>query len=80
MLTVPVRELKSKLSDYLHKVVDGEDVFITKKGKIIAKIVASDQNEAWEDKRKRLAGSLLFYKDPTEPVGEDDWEALRDNT
>jgi hypothetical protein len=25
----------------------------------------------------RLAGTILFFDDSTEPVGEDDWEALK---
>jgi hypothetical protein len=30
-----------------------------------------------EQLEKELQGSVLFYIDPTEPVGEDDWEALQ---
>lgn len=80
MQIVAIHELKARLSEYLKRMFEeNEPVFITKHGKVVAKITLSNRKEAWEVKRKRLAGSLLFYKDPTESVGMEDWEVLDDN-
>ena len=43
----------------------------------MAKVLPSNDEEAWEDIAKDLKGSLLKYDDPTEPVGEEDWETLK---
>jgi prevent-host-death family protein len=42
MKRVSVAEFKAKLSEILDAVIAGEDVMITRRGKTIAKIVASD--------------------------------------
>lgn len=42
MKSVSVAEAKAKLSEILDAVIAGEDVMITRRGKTIAKIVASD--------------------------------------
>jgi prevent-host-death family protein len=39
-MEIPVRELKSRLSEYLRKVAEGEEVVVTSRGKAVARLVA----------------------------------------
>lgn len=39
-MEISVRELKSRLSEYLRKVADGEEVVVTSHGKAVARLVA----------------------------------------
>jgi prevent-host-death family protein len=39
-MEIPVRELKSRLSEYLRKVAAGEEVVVTSRGKAVARLVA----------------------------------------
>jgi antitoxin (DNA-binding transcriptional repressor) of toxin-antitoxin stability system len=53
----------------------GEPVIVTDRGEptlVVRKYVAQGQ-----DARARLRGSVMRYDDPFEPVGTDDWEAVR---
>jgi antitoxin (DNA-binding transcriptional repressor) of toxin-antitoxin stability system len=52
----------------------GEPLIITDCGRPALKIVrcGDDPDRLLDD----LRGSVLAYQDPTESVGEDDWEAL----
>ena len=48
---------------------------VTHEGKPVVKIIP--YKEETEDQiLAKLRGSVIFYKDPTEPVGEDGWEVL----
>ena len=76
MLSVAVREFKDNLSKYLNEVVNGTPVFITKRGRVVAKVTPYDEDAEKEAVKKRLAGSVKFYERPTEPVAMEDWEAL----
>ena len=68
MLSVTVKEFKDNLSKYLNEVVNGKPIFITKRGRVVAKITPYDEDAEKEAVKKRLAGSVEFYKRPTEPV------------
>jgi antitoxin (DNA-binding transcriptional repressor) of toxin-antitoxin stability system len=53
----------------------GEDLVITDRGTPVLKLARYIENP--EDRLRQLRGSVLYYEDPTEPVGVEDWEALR---
>lgn len=77
MIDEPVTksEFKAKALEYLRKVeASGEVVVITDRGQPTVEVrrYRRDRRSPLE----RLRGSVLEYKDPTQPVGEDDWEAL----
>lgn len=74
-MQLAVNEFKAKLSEYLKHL--SEPLYITRHGKVVAKVLPSNDEEAWKDIAKDLKGSLLKYDDPTEPVGEEDWETLK---
>ena len=79
MLSVAVKEFKDNLSKYLNEVVNGKPLYITKRGKVVAKVTPYDEDAEKKAVKKRLAGSVKFYKRPTEPVGKEDWEALNES-
>jgi prevent-host-death family protein len=78
-MTVTVTEFKAKclnLIDQVHK--HGQPVIITKHGKVIAKLVAEFPTKPIEEVRKKLAGSLKCYKDPSGPaIPEEEIEAYK---
>lgn len=47
--------------------------------KLSQKNLSPNSKIALKDKKilKELRNTVVFYKDPTEPVGLDDWEALK---
>jgi len=53
----------------------GRPLIITDRGKPVLKIVPYSE-EPFEA-LKMLRGTVLEYKNPTEPVGLDDWESLK---
>lgn len=78
MQVVAVNTLKAKLSQYLNALQEtDEPIYITKRGKIVAKLENYNKEKAWEAAKKRLKGSVLYYEGETDPVGEEDWEALK---
>lgn len=79
MLAVALREFKDNLSKYLNEVQKGKSIFITKRGKIVAKVLPYHEEAEKRHIKKRLAGSVKFYKQPTEPVGTEDWEILNES-
>jgi prevent-host-death family protein len=79
MQTVAVNKFKTRLSEFLNKMSKSRvPIYITKHGKIVAKVIPYSEQSDWEAAKKRLAGSILKYEGETEPVGEEDWEALND--
>lgn len=79
MLSVAVKEFKDNLSKYLNGVINGKPVFITKRGKVVAKVLPYDEKAEKKAIEKKLAGSVKFYKKPTKPVGLEDWELLNES-
>lgn len=68
-------QFKAKALEYFRKVeTSGESVVITDRGQPTVEIrrYRNDQRSPLE----RLRGSVVEFREPTEPVGEDDWEAL----
>ncbi|MFQ5675367.1 MAG: type II toxin-antitoxin system Phd/YefM family antitoxin [bacterium] len=78
MLSVAVKDFKDNLSKYLNEVVNGKPIFITKRGKVVAKVTPYDEETEKKAIKKRLAGSVKFFKRPTDPVGIEDWETLNE--
>ena len=76
MIAVAIKNLKNNLSKYLNDVVSGKAVLITKHERIVAKVIPYNEELELQSLQERLAGSVEFYDRPTDPVGEDDWEAL----
>ncbi|MER2535440.1 MAG: type II toxin-antitoxin system Phd/YefM family antitoxin [Rhizobiaceae bacterium] len=69
-------KFKAKALEYFRQIeTTGEPVIITDNGKPTLEIrpVASDKRDPFEI----LKGSVLRYDDPFEPVGLEDWEALK---
>ena len=48
-----------------------------KAGDQIEVIVLEGSSETHRDDWRRLKGSVLRYENPTDPVGVEDWEALK---
>ena len=54
----------------------GKELIISDRGKPVLKIVPyTEENPA--EALKALRGTVIKYDDPTEPVGLEDWEALK---
>lgn len=67
---------KAQALEYLRSVEStGEPVVITDNGRPAVEVrrYRMDTRSPFE----RLRGSLLYYSDPTDPVSDDDWEALQ---
>lgn len=87
--TVTAMEARKRFGELLNSAYyHGVSTTIQRKGKAIAKVVpvtrmnfkiTSDAPDARtvSEARERLKGSVLSYVDPFEPVGLDDWEALK---
>ena len=53
----------------------GQELIITDRSKPVLKI--TPYTEEPEQVLKELRNTVLFYEDPLEPVGEDDWDVLK---
>ena len=53
----------------------GQELIICDRGKPVLKIVPYAENP--EEALKPLRNTVIKYEDPTEPVGLEDWEALK---
>lgn len=73
--TVSKSQLKSQLLEFLRDVEDKKQpLIVTHNGQPVVEIVPIKK------KKKRhnpLKGTVLKYEDPFEPVGLEDWEALK---
>lgn len=80
-LTISKSQFKPKALEYLRKVEkEKKPITITHGGKPVVKIVPIGEEN--EDKllkklRDSLKLSVSYYNNPTEPVGVEDWEALK---
>ena len=69
-------KFKAKALEYLRSVErTGREIVVTDRGRPVARIVP--YREEASDALRSLRGTVLGYDRPTEPVGEQDWEALR---
>jgi prevent-host-death family protein len=74
--SVSKSRFKSKALEYFRQVEkSGKPLIITDRGKPVLKVAPFSEDP--EETLKELRNSVLKYKDPTQPVGESDWDALR---
>lgn len=67
-------ELKAKILEYLRNVEkEKQELIVTHAGKPVAKIIPYKEKAILES----LRNTVLYYNDPTEPVGQNDWEVLK---
>jgi prevent-host-death family protein len=75
--TVSKSSFQDHPSEYLQEVESaGEELVITDHGKPVLKLVPYSR-KARKNTLESLRGSVVRYDDPTEPVGQEDWESLR---
>ena len=75
MLNVNVTELRNHLPDYLKKVRAGEEVAVTSRGKVIARLVPEVDESVAARKRLDELRSQSIVGDVVTPF-EEEWEAL----
>ena len=69
-------KFKAKALEYLRTVErTGRELVVTDRGRPVVKLVPYRAEPA--DALRSLRGTVLVYDRPTDPVGEDEWEALR---
>ncbi|HET9218930.1 MAG TPA: type II toxin-antitoxin system Phd/YefM family antitoxin [Terriglobia bacterium] len=74
--TVSKSGFKARALEYFRQVEKShKPVIITDRGRPVLKVVPYSEDP--EDILKELRGSAVKFKDPTKPVAESDWEALK---
>ena len=69
-------KFKPRALEYFREVErTGKELIISDRGKPVLKIVPYSENPL--ESLKMLRNSVIKYVDPTEPVGIEDWEALK---
>ena len=69
-------QFKPRALQYFREVEQtGKELIISDRGKPVLKIVPYTENP--EEALKSLRNTVVKYDDPTEPVGLEDWEALK---
>jgi prevent-host-death family protein len=79
MFAVNITEFRKHLPEYLKKIQQGEEIQITNRGKIIARVVP--ENDAAEAARKRLFAlrGKGYLGDVISPLEAVEWTADEDN-
>ena len=76
-ITLSKAKFKPKVLELLRQVEQtGTELVITDRGRPVVRIVPYDRDHTHI--LTDLRGSVEAYLEPTEPVGEDDWEVLDD--
>ena len=76
MTSVSKSKFKSRALYYFREIEKtGRPVIITDRGRPVAKVVPYSENP--EEQLNDLRHTVLHYSDPLEPVGVEDWEALK---
>jgi prevent-host-death family protein len=81
MVSVNTHEAKSRLSELLAMVEQGEEVTICRNGKPVARLIApkdASDTAALQRRLDRLKpnpklGPVIFLEDPTAPLDEEAW-------
>ena len=69
-------QFKPRALQYFREVEKtGKELIISDRGKPVLKIVPYTENP--EEALKSLRNTVIKFEDPTEPVGLEDWEALK---
>jgi prevent-host-death family protein len=67
---------KPKALEYFRQVQEsGKPLIITDRGKPVLKILPYSEDP--QEVMRTLRNTVVRYEEPTEPVGVDDWEALK---
>ncbi|MEI6209136.1 MAG: type II toxin-antitoxin system prevent-host-death family antitoxin [Desulfuromonadales bacterium] len=75
MLEVSVTTFRKHIPDYLGKVRKGEDISLTSRGKVIARLVPPvDERLSAQEQLAALRGGVIHIGDITSPI-EVEWEA-----
>ena len=75
--TVSKSRFKPRALEYFRKVEEsGEELVITDNGRPVLKIVPY-RSAAGREARSALRGTVRRYERPLEPVGTEDWDALK---
>lgn len=78
--TVSKSQFKAQALEYLRNVEKSKQpLVITHEGKPVVEVIPYKEKQELNQEAilKSLRGTLVYYKDPTEPVGLEDWEALK---
>lgn len=76
--TVSKSQFKAQALEYLREVEkQNQSLIITHAGKPVIKVIPYQKEDSDKAILESLRGTLVFYKDPTEPVGLEDWEVLK---
>ncbi len=78
MVRVNVAELRNHLSDYLGKVKSGEEIAVTSRGRVIARLVPELDECAAARRRLEAIRQASWVGDVVSPTGES-WEAESDS-
>ncbi len=74
--SVSKSKFKPRALEYFRQVqASGKELIITEHGKPVLKLVPFSSNP--DETLRKLRGSVIRYRKPTEPVGLEDWESLR---
>ena len=76
MHEVNVSELRSHLPEYLARIEAGEEILVTRRGRVIARLCAPPNARADARSRLQALRSRARVGDVVTPVDED-WEAAR---
>jgi prevent-host-death family protein len=69
-------QFKPRALQYFREVQEkGVELIITDRGKPVIKIIPYSEN--YEEALKRLRNTVIRYEGPTDPVGLEEWEALK---
>jgi PHD/YefM family antitoxin component YafN of YafNO toxin-antitoxin module len=75
-ITISKSQFKARALEYFRQVeVTRKPLIITDRGIPVLKV--SPFSDDPQEILRELRGALKKYKDPTKPVGDEDWEALR---
>lgn len=76
MQIISKSQLKAQLLEYLRKIEkEKQPLVVTHAGKPVAKIFPYKEDP--DEILKALRKSVVFYENPTQSVGEKDWEAIK---
>lgn len=76
MASVSKSRFKARALQYFREVeMTRKPITITDRGRPVLKLVPYDDNP--KEALKELRHTVVKYEDPMEPVGLDDWEALK---
>jgi prevent-host-death family protein len=77
MITVAVTTFRNHIPDYLSRVKKGEEINLTSRGKVIARLVPPmDERQSAQERLAALRGGTIYIGDITSPI-DIEWEVDR---